>query len=171
MRTIILLALASILLFGCAGNDSAAPAAGQPAGSGQAAQQGQTQDSGQSAMSADAELNDCIENICGTGNDSITKICTVSCWEDYAVAKGDPSYCDKNIELINSTTGFAVCVEAVAKSTNDPSPCGLISGELYRDLCYVELAKWLDDPSVCDKVDDTNVMLTKADCLNALNEE
>jgi hypothetical protein len=165
MRLMVIFLGIVVLLAGCAQEQpSQAQQPGAPS------QQGQPPPSSPPGMNADTQLNDCIKNICSEDNDSISKICRVSCWDDYAVAKSDPSYCDKNIELINSSTGFAVCVEAVAKSTNDPSPCALIKSEFSRDLCYVELAKWLEDPSVCDNVEDGEVMLTKTDCLNALKD-
>lgn len=125
----------------------------------------------QQGNTADSELQACINGICGVGNDSMTRICTASCWDDYAVATKDAKICDKNFELLNSSIGYNVCVEAVAKASSDAAPCGLVkSSELDRDLCYVELAKWLKDPSVCGYVDDTDPILTKQDCINALKE-
>lgn len=165
-RYIVLFSVLAILAAGCAqqakpeapGNDTQPPVTGS-----------QPPASGSPQPGAEAEFNECISETCGAGEDNLTKICKVSCWDDYAVATKDPAKCDKNLELINSSIGYNVCIEAVAKSMDDASPCGLIKGEFNRDLCYVELAQYLDDPAVCDKVDDTNVMLTKQDCLNAVS--
>lgn len=172
MRYILLFGLLAVMLAGCAqapqqpASDSQPPPAGsQPPPAG-----GQQPASDPQQTGAEAEFNECISDICGAGEDNLTKICRVSCWDDYAVATKDPKKCDKNFEIINSSMGYNVCIEAVAKAMNDASPCARISLEFDRDLCYVDLAQHLNDPKVCDKVEDENVILTKQDCLNAVAE-
>jgi hypothetical protein len=164
MRTIIVLIML-MMAMGCTSE--------QPTGSnmtGDSSMADQPSDSSQQVADANASLSECLEDICGTGNSSIERICQVSCWNDYALETENAAYCDKNFELINSSTGYNVCVEDLAKKINDPQPCSLIKNEFGRDLCYVELAKYLDDPSVCDNVGEEDKMLIKQDCLNALTD-
>ncbi|MEW6722778.1 MAG: hypothetical protein AB1324_05950 [Candidatus Micrarchaeota archaeon] len=171
MKFLGVLTLAVLVLFaGCASQQPAASPQqpGQETGNGL---QGGTAGSQPPAQNAEAEFNDCISNICGPGNDNFTKICRVSCWDDYAVATKDSAKCSKNIELINSSIGYSVCIGAVSKAAKDPAPCGLLKTEFDRDLCYLELAQYMDDPSICDYVKDENVILTKQDCLNSLNSD
>lgn len=172
---LIVLLAAGLIIAGCSQQPVQSPQQGSgtpqpPSGGSQQPPSQQQGGAQQQGSGADAELQACINGICGIGNDSMTRICTVSCWDDYAVATKDAKQCDKNFELINSSLGYNVCVEAVAKASADAAPCGLIKGELYRDLCYVEVAKYLKDESVCANVDDADPMLTKQDCLNALKE-
>ncbi|MEW6036400.1 MAG: hypothetical protein AB1529_07345 [Candidatus Micrarchaeota archaeon] len=169
---LIIFGLVAIVLAGCSqapqqGGQQTVPGAGAPSQGGQPPD-GSGQPATGAATDAQAEFNECINDICGAGEDNLTKICIVSCWDDYAVATTDPAKCDKNFEILNSSIGYNVCAEAVAKAKDDATPCGLIKSEFDRDLCYVELAQWLDDPGVCDKVEDENVVLTKQDCLNAV---
>ena len=97
------------------------------------------------------------------------KICQVSCWNDKAVATGDGSLCEKNIELINSTEGKLVCLEEVAMANLDPTQCTKLNAGLYRDMCYVDVASALNDSSICDNVGENDTILTKDECVGKVN--
>jgi hypothetical protein len=165
MRLLFLALALSLLAAGCtsqAGQNQTATqnGSGQQAGT----EQGGSQ---QPSVNADAELNKCLSDTCGVSNDTMSDYCRVSCWNDYAVATSDPSKCDKNVELINSSIGYNVCVEDVAKATSNAAPCSLIKGEFDRDLCYIDIAQYLNDTSICEKVTPGGI-LEKQDCVNSV---
>ena len=118
-------------------------------------------------LNAQTVFKDCMD-VCGDGENAFTKTCYVSCWNDLAIATVDAAKCEKNLELIDSSPGYNVCVESVARASGDASACGLIKAQMDQALCYVELAKRLNDPSVCDQVEEGGVPIGKQDCLNAL---
>ncbi len=154
MRGIILLAL-FILLAGCAGNTESTSPGAEPAQDTQ----------GQQGSGGTFNIQSCLSECDGLSG-SIMNICQSSCYQDKAIAEKDANTCKKVFELMNSTTAYEVCLEEVAIILEDASPCADLDSEFNRDLCYVTVADALGDITICDKVSDDDVKLTKQDCIN-----
>lgn len=95
----------------------------------------------------------------------IKKSCLGGCHQDSAIANKDPDRCDPMIEELGLTlTYYEICLEEVGKETGDWTVCKKIDTEPTRDMCYLELAQYFHDPSICDNVGVENVVLKPDDC-------
>ena len=69
------------------------------------------------------------------------------CYKDVALKKKDSSIC---LNLDGKARDS--CIRVVAKKSLNPKHCSILAGR-ERDICYYDLARDLDEPLLCDKIE------------------
>ncbi|VVB65994.1 Uncharacterised protein [Candidatus Gugararchaeum adminiculabundum] len=81
-----------------------------------------------------------------------------SCYYQIAVMEGDSSICgifyDKYQNSTAELTTIGDCYSIIASKKRDPAICAQIKHNEVKDYCYYELAEFLNDSSLCEKIPD-----------------
>ncbi|MFH0927284.1 MAG: hypothetical protein V1822_01770, partial [Candidatus Micrarchaeota archaeon] len=79
------------------------------------------------------------------------------CYADLAIQEGDVKICGGIIvenNTVQQQLDIDYCVAKFAFNSKNSSLCSRINSSSLKDACYIDLARALDDPKVCDEVAD-----------------